>query len=142
MEALDNLSEEQKKGLIHHDVVDEKNHKVGSIHSFRINEESGKSDFVVLSSGWLFGHFFLMPTVTITVTPDLKRLQLPFDHKFIEAAPTLHNAKIITLTDTILARRYFLGEAPTFKASDMVGERFRFRRPPGYDPNDTGITKI
>jgi PRC-barrel domain protein len=142
MEALDNLLEEQKKGLIHHDVVDEKNHKVGSVHSFRINEESGKSDFVVVSSGWLFGHFFLVPTATLTVAPDLKRLQLPFERKFVEAAPTLHNAKIITLTDMTHARRYFLGETPTFKASDLAGAKYRYRRPPGYDPSDTGITKI
>jgi PRC-barrel domain len=142
MEALENLSAEQKKGLIHRDVVDEKKQKVGSVQSFRMSEESGKSDFVVVSSGWLFGHFFLVPAASVSVTPDFKRLQLPYDRKFIEAAPTLHSAKVITFTDTTLARRYFLGEAPTFSAKDMEGGNYRFRRPPGYDPNDTGITKI
>jgi hypothetical protein len=142
MQPLGDLTAEDTKGLVHHDVVDEKDHKVGSVHSFRVNEESGKPEFVVISSGWLFGHLFLAPASIVEISPDRKRLKLPFERHFIEAAPTLHSSKIVTFTDTTLSRRYFLGETPQFRPEDLDGDRFHVRRPPGYDPNDTGITKI
>ena len=142
MQPLANLTAEDTKGLVHHDVVDEKDHKVGSVHSFRVKEENGKPEFVVISSGWLFGHLFLAPASIVEISPDRKRLKLPFERHFIEAAPTLHSSKIVTFTDTTLSRRYFLGETPQFRPEDLDGDRFHVRRPPGYDPNDTGITKI
>jgi hypothetical protein len=66
---------------------------------------------------------------------------LPFSRAFIEEAPTSHNAKVISYSDTVLARSYFLGEVPAFRPQDVVVDSLnRPRRSPGYDPNDTGIT--
>jgi len=139
--SLTDLSEDERKELMYHDVVDEEEHKVGSVQSIHINEETGKSDFILVSTGWLFGHLFLIPVASVQVSPDRKRLQLPFDREFIEAAPTLHSSKVVTLTDTTLALRYFLGGVSEFTQEDLgVDTLNRSRRPPGYDPNDTGLT--
>jgi sporulation protein YlmC with PRC-barrel domain len=141
MVSLVDLSEDERKEFMHHDVVDEKEHKVGSVQSIHIDEETGKSDFILVSTGWLFGHLFLVPVAGVQVSPDRKRLQLPFDREFIEAAPTLHSSKVVTLTDTTLALRYFLGGVSEFTQEDLgVDTLNRPRRPPGYDPNDTGLT--
>jgi len=141
MASLADLSEDERKELMYHDVVDEEEHKVGSVQSIHINEETGKSDFILVSTGWLFGHLFLVPVASVQVSPDRKRLQLPFDREFIEAAPTLHSSKVVTLTDTTLALRYFLGGVSEFTQEDLgVDTLNRSRRPPGYDPNDTGLT--
>ena len=141
MASLADLSEDERKELMYHDVVDEKGHRVGSVQSIHIDEETGKSDFILVSTRWLFGHLFLVPVASVQISPDRKRLQLPFNREFIEAAPTLHSSKVVTLTDTTLALRYFLGGVSEFTQEDLgVDTLNQLRRPPGYDPNDTGLT--
>jgi len=68
------------------DVVDQKDSKIGTLHSLWVDRE-GQPAFLGVKTGWIFGKNHVVPADTAEVNQSARKIRLPYDEDMIKNAP-------------------------------------------------------